>query len=384
MPPVKIALFTPFSPATGGGGVIFRSILPHLAGAEIQWFYLHHSSVDMPSTKYLGPRLMGGPPLKDALNTFRLFSMQSHSEVDGCVRAILEWSPDIVWINAMNEGVLVGKKLLDAGIRHLHVSVHDDPAGLADKSTRYRAFSSLMDRRTNELLQRAHSVDVVCDSMQSYYKRRIGINSGIVFRYINDVNSRPLESAGPPDAAGTIQIGHVGSAYSAPEVFAFVSALRNIANKDGLRFHLTNFGISPAMTVAQKKFPDIVENVGNIPEPQVIQRLQNYAFVYSMYSFNPRHRIFRETSQPTKMSTYLMAGRPILAHCPEGSSTIAMLQKFKLGHVVTSMEASSIEAAVRKILKFRVDREEISRAAEYYCGQRNLDYLKGVFRLGVQ
>jgi len=383
MPSVKIALFTPFSPTTGGGGVIFRSILPHLGNAQVHWFYLNNSSINIPSATRLGPRIMGGPLLKDALNTFRLFGMQSHPEVDRWVRIILEWSPDFIWINAMNEGILVGKRLLDAGITHLHASVHDDPAGLADKSTRYRTFSALMDRRNTELLQKAHSVDVVCDSMQSYYRQRIGVDSGVVFRYISDLNSRPIESTESADV-GTIHIGHVGSAYSAPEVFAFLSALRKIANTDGRRFHLTNFGVSPAMTAAGREFPDIVENVGNVPEPEVIQRLQKCAFVYSMYSFNPCHRIFRETSQPTKMSTYLMAARPILAHCPKGSSTIAMLQRFMLGHVVTSMDSAPIEAAIRRILEFQVDREEVSRAAEYYCGQRNLDYLKGVFGLTAQ
>ncbi|MFC5865308.1 hypothetical protein ACFPT7_23585 [Acidicapsa dinghuensis] len=382
MTQVKVALFTPFSPTTGGGGVIFRSILPHLKNAEIHWFYLAASPVDTPSSTLLGPRMMGGSLGNDAVNTLRLFALQSHPQIDRYVQAIRAWSPDIVWVNAMNEGILVGKKLLDSGIPHLHVSVHDDPAGLAIKSARYRAFASLMDRRNTELLRRAHTVDTVCDSMSDYYKRRIGVDSGVVYRYIHNLQLPAPQAAKADTGDGrTIHIGHVGSAYSSEEVFAFLRALQAISASDGIQFRLTNYGVSPAMAAAQQQFPDIVENAGNTPEDEVIRRLQRTAFVYSMYSFNPRHRIFRQTSQPTKMSTYLMAVKPILAHCPSGSSTINMLSKFKLGHCVTSTEISFIADAIRYILKFQLDGDEARRAAEYYCGRRNLDYLNTCFGL---
>lgn len=382
MAQVKVALFTPFSPSTGGGGVIFRSILPYLKGADVRWFYLASAASDGPSSTYLGERIMGGSLAKDAINTLRLFALQSHPEIERHVEVIRAWHPDIVWVNAMNEGILVGKKLLDAGVGHLHVSVHDDPAGLAAKSTRYRLLASLMDRRNSELLRRAHSVDCVCDSMSRYYKRRIGVESGVVYRYIHDLQLPAAYPAGSEIADdATIHIGHVGSAYSSAEVFAFASALRAISERDGVRFRLTNYGVSPAMTSAEKEFPDIVENAGNTPEDEIIRRLQSTAFVYSMYSFDPRHRIFRETSQPTKMSTYLMAARPILAHCPPGSSTVDMLAKFRLGLAVTSMEQSRLIEGIRQILAYRLDRDEVERAAQYFCGERNIEYLNACFGL---
>jgi hypothetical protein len=275
----------------------------------------------------------------------------------------------------MNEGLLTGRNLLNAGVRHLHVSVHDDPAGLAHKSARYRHLAPFIDRCNRELLRRAHSVDVVSDSMRSYYNR-IGVTSGVVYRYIGS-HDQPVFK---PDADFTL-IGHVGSAYSAPEVFSFLRALRSISQSDGIGFRVLNFGSSPAFTAAAKQFPDIVVNEGDVPEAAVIERLQKCRFVYSMYSFSSRHRVFRETSQPTKMSTYLMAARPILVHCPEGSSTIDMLSKFKLGVCVTSMEEAPIVDGVREIMKFRLERDEARQAVEYYCGGRNLSYLSTCFGL---
>ena len=77
--------------------MIFRSLLPHLPGAEMRWFYLNRFPVEAPFATYLGPRIMGGPLVKDAVNTLRLFALQSHPEVDRYVSAIRDWSPERFW-----------------------------------------------------------------------------------------------------------------------------------------------------------------------------------------------------------------------------------------------------------------------------------------------
>ena len=377
MAPVRIALFTPYSPTTGGAGTNYRSLLPHLPGAEIQWFYLSNSTAEYPRSTNLGPQILGGPILQDAIKSARLFIQRSHPRIDDCVNAMLKDSPDIVWVDAINEGLIVGQKLLAAGVKHLHVSVHDDPAGLAIKSSRYRLFAPFIDSVARDLLKRAHTVDTASEPMQTYYRERIGVSSGYVYRYIDHPIASPVEL----EDKSVVTIGHVGSAYSAPEVFAFLQALRSISNADGTRFRLINFGTSPAMTAAEKEFPEIVKNQGNVAEPEVIKRLQQCAFVYSMYSFNPRHRIFRETSQPTKISTYMMAAKPIFVHSPPGSSTMQLLSKYKLGLSETSLDVPKIANSIRNILNFQLDREIVRQAVEHHCGKRNLDYLNECFDL---
>ena len=329
----RIALFTPFNPASGGGGTIFRSLVPHLRGADVHWFYLSNTKADVPDATLLGPPILGAGFVDDAINSARLFLLREHPLVRKYAEAIMAWKPDIVWINGMNEGLLIGKILLRLGVPKLHVSVHDDPAGLAKKSHRYRHLAGQIDELNRSLLRHAGSVDVVSDGMKSYYQDRYGVASGVVYRYIDHL----AVSTTKPDAEPVIHVGHVGSAYSAQEVRAFLAALRSLERTDGMRFKVLTFGQSPVFKVAAGDFPGLVENAGDLPENEVVKRLQQCSFVYSMYSFNRRHRIFRETSLPTKMSTYLMAAKPILAHCPEGSSIIGMITQFKLGTCVTSL-----------------------------------------------
>ena len=375
MKPVRIALFTPFSPTIGGGSTIFRSLIPHLAGAEVRWFYLAGSKVDFPNSTYLGPSALGGSFVADALNSAKLYILQRFQPVETYVRAIQEWTPDIVWVNAMNEGLLVGKLCLDAAYK-LHVSVHDDPRGLAIKSRRYRHLAHFIDKCNCLLLKRANTSDVVSEAMRFYYKDRYGVNSGVVYRYI----AEPTFAVAKPATGSTILVGHVGSAYSMPEVAAFLGALRKIEETDGVRFKVLTFGKPPFSKIAGG-FPGLVENCGDVSEREAVERLQQCAFVYSMYSFNRRHRIFRETSQPTKMSTYLMAARPIFAHCPQGSSMIDFVTRFKVGTCVTSLDQDALVEGIRSILKFNLEFAEVQRAIEHYCGRRNLAYLEDCFGL---
>ncbi len=368
---MRIALFTPFDPTWGGGATIFRNLLAHLSGMEFQWFYLSESQPAMSNTTRLGPPVLGGSFAKDAINSARIFGFQSHPILAAHARTILEWSPDVVWVNAMNEGVLLGKLLADSGAARLHVSVHDDPMGLAMKSKRYRHLAPIIDLRCRSLLRRAGSVDVVSEAMGRRYRQRFGVTASVVFRYID----RPATLVAHPPAERVVKIGHVGTAYSAREVEAFFDALRKLGQSDGIQFKVLAFGGSPALESASLKFPGLVQLLGDVAEDEVVRQLAQCSFVYSMYSFDSSHRILRETSLPTKISTYLMAARPILVHSPENSTTCQMMEKFKLGISVNSFAQADLVAGIRRILAYDLELAEVQKATEHYCGRRNLSCL---------
>jgi glycosyltransferase involved in cell wall biosynthesis len=375
--PKRIALFTPYSPNIGGAGTNYRSLLPHLRGAETRWHYLSHSACDYPNSNHLGPPILGGPILRDAVNSARLFVLSSHPRIDAIAAAMLDDSPDIVWVDAVNEGLLVGHALLKMGAKHLHVSVHDDPTGLAIKSHRYRFLAPAIERVARALFQRTHTIDTASEPLQAYYRQRFAVDSVYVYRYLD----KPCTATAPPQDRSIIRIGHVGSAYSVPEVKALLGALRAIENADGVRFKVMTFGRSPFFESAAADFPGLVEAAGDVPEDRAVRELQQCRFVYSMYPFEGRYRIFRRTSQPTKMSTYLMAGRPILAHCPPDSSIVAMMTQFRLGVCVASVEQSELAKGVRSVLDFELDAGDLCRAIEHHCGSRNIDELEKCFGL---
>ena len=63
-----------------------------------------------------------------------------------------------------------------------------------------------------------------------------------------------------------------------------------------------------------------VEVTGHIPEQDGIERMRQCGALYLNYPFGPMSKVLRETSFPTKLSTYIYAARPILVHAPSDSS----------------------------------------------------------------
>jgi glycosyltransferase involved in cell wall biosynthesis len=378
MATMRVALFTPFDPSTGGGATLFRNLLSHLSGAEFHWFYLSRAESNVANTTRLGPPILGGPLVADLINSTKVFVFQSHPTLLAYARMIKQWSPDVVWVNAMNEGLLMGKLLANPSTARLHVSVHDDPMGLAIKSRRYKHLARVMDSRCRSLLSRADSVDVVSEAMGRRYQHRFGVTADVVFRYID----RPATAVARASAKPLIKVGHVGSAYSAPEVEAFFDALRKLEEIDCVRFKVLAFGRSPAFESAALKFPGLVEPQGDVAEDEAIRQLQDCRFVYSMYSFDSRHQIFRETSQPTKISTYLMAARPMFVHSPRDSTSSQMMERFKLGISVNSLVQSDLIDGLRRILAFDLELIEVQKATEHYCGRNNVCRLMDCLGIG--
>jgi len=76
-----------------------------------------------------------------------------------------------------------------------------------------------------------------------------------------------------------------------------------------------------------------------------------------------------------------MAAKPILAHCPKGSSIVDMIKQFKLGTCVTSLDQAELVDGIRRVLQFNLEVAEVESAIEHFCGRRNLSYLEDCFGL---
>ncbi len=67
-----------------------------------------------------------------------------------------------------------------------------------------------------------------------------------------------------------------------------------------------------------------VEHTGHIDEPEAIRHLQDCFLQYLNYPFPAIHAVRRQTSFPTKLSTYVKSARPILIHAPADSSVTSL------------------------------------------------------------
>jgi hypothetical protein len=370
---MRIALFTPFSPDIGGGSIQLKSLLPQLAEFEIDWYYLASAKGASGVGTWLGPQLMGGPLLPDVSRASRLWLKGTSTRIR---EIAAQMDADLYWIVAMNEGVLVGLDLSASG-KPVHLTVHDDPVSVFQRSTRYRHLSPLMSKSFSRLLRSVRSVDVISHGMRDFYRERFGIESLVVYRYVQGL-PRFKDHVINKDV---LRVGHIGIIYNASPFREFVEALRAHGRRIGVSVKLVKIGRSREFEKVQEEHPDLVEDLGELPEKAAIEELSKCNFLYSMYPDLPRFEVFRKTSQPMKLSTYIQAQRPIFAHTPEDSTLAAAVRKYRIGTVCPSSDRQGIEVALKAHLQLEeVPRDRFEQARSELLGIAQMRALESALR----
>jgi hypothetical protein len=368
---MRIALFTPFSPDIGGGAIQLRSLAPQLAEFDIDWYYLAPAKATSGVGTWLGPQLMGGSLLRDMSRASRLWLRGTSRRVREITSRM---DADLYWIVAMNEGVLVALELSESG-KPVHLTVHDDPVSVFQRSTRYRLLSPLMARSFSRLLRSVRSVDVISDGMRDFYCEKFGVKPLVVYRYVEGLQRFEDRVI----LRDVLRVGHIGIIYYATQFREFVEALRAHGRKLGVSVRLVKIGRSREFEKVQEDNPDLVEDMGDLPESVAIEQLSKCNFLYCMYPDAARFEVFRRTSQPMKLSTYIQAQRPIFAHTPEDSTLAAAVRKYRIGSVCPFSDREGIEVALQA-LEQEVPGERFEQARTELLGVAQVRDLENTLR----
>lgn len=370
---MRIALFTPFSPDLGGGSIQLKSLLPQLAEFDIDWYYLAPAKAASGVGTWLGPQLMGGPLLRDLIRSSRLWLRGTSRRIQ---EIVAHMDADLYWVVAMNEGVLVALQLSVSG-KPVHLTVHDDPVSVFQRSTRYRLLSPFLRRAFSRLMRSVKSVDVISYGMRDFYSEKFGIDSLVVYRYVQGL-PRFKDHAIKTDL---IRVGHIGIIYAAKQFKEFAEALRVHGRDLGIPIKLVKIGRSREFEKVQQAYPDLVEDLGELPEKAAIEELSKCNFLYCMYPDARRFEMFRRTSQPMKLSTYIQAQRPIFAHTPADSTLAAAVGKYRIGSVCSSSERQDIKVALKVLQHLEeVPRERFEQARTELLGIAQVRNLESTLR----
>jgi hypothetical protein len=97
-----------------------------------------------------------------------------------------------------------------------------------------------------------------------------------------------------------------------------------------------------------------------------------------MYPAGRKYELFRRTSLPIKVSTYVQAQRPIFAHTPADSTLACVVTKHKLGAVCVA--GNDIAGDIRTLLQHPVPRENFSLAVSDLMGSAQVQQLGAALR----
>lgn len=372
----KICLFTAHSPQTGGGGVILRSLTAHLGAFSFDWYYVAGSVAAGYEKGYLGRGIMGGAILKDMLLTRRMLKQQPVAEIDAIVNALLQADCEAYWIVTHNEGLRVAAELIKRQKdRPIHITVHDDWAGaLCARSVRYKFMKSVANRLTTWVLRHAASIDVISTEMEAYYQKMCGVEAAVCHRYL-PADTIAQHSYKTSSDAKELVVGHIGSIYDKKDFLSFLSMLVQFAQSKRQTAMLKMWGCHLNMSDVPNALRGNVTFYPTLPEDKALPELSQCAFVYAMYPFAPALKIFGATSLPTKLTSYLQAGRPILGHGPADSTLASFLKNTRTGAMWTSGDQQTGFDVLQAVSSLEFNSTQWQHARESYFGERNLQVM---------
>lgn len=361
---MNVALFTSFSPEIGGGSVNLRTLIAGLRDVRVTWYFLGPSREASPQRVSLGPPLVGGPIGRDLIRTPVMWLGGQRTRIDALVDRILAGRHDCHWVVAMDEGIPVGLRLAQrAPAVPVHVTIQDDQEhGMYGRSRRYRYVARLTRKPVRQLLRAARSVDVTSEEMGHYYRAQLGLSSTV----LHPIVAGPVPAVTPPRDPRRLTLGHIGAIYSAREFETMLHALKRAAAELGREPAGCFIGLLPRYRPLVEQLGIAVEMPDWLNESEAVQRLARCDFVYAMYPFDRRSEVFVRTSLPTKLTTYVQAGRPVLAHAPNESTLARTVVRFGIG---VACGENTVEAVA----------QGIARAATVECAPARFEELRSAF-----
>lgn len=324
-PEAPLLLLTDWPPDAGGGGaVILRSLLGPEERSRIVWASLQAPRSSAFSEDGAGGRLVTLQRGTASRSVGRSMLLDAIRDAEPLADEVADLASSTgaraIWVVMHGAAVHVAARLARRRILPMHLTIHDDPLhGVALLSKRYLPMIPWIARDFGRTLRAADSLDVIGQGMADRYRDRFGVDSVIVHRAC----SESVEPAPPLDRSVGLQVGILGSTYGYQPLPGLGRAIVEASRKLGVPARLLVCGTGDyGQRLAREMGGALeVEATGHVDELEGIERLRSCCALYLNYPFGRRAAGFRQTSFPTKLSTYLAVGRPLLIQAPKDSTT---------------------------------------------------------------
>lgn len=239
----------------------------------------------------------------------------------------------------------------------LVTTVWDDIA----HNTRYFQLDRLAARqvrlRFDQALAASQACAVIGESMQAAYQQRYGVHCVVVRHGLPLDLHRPVRRE--PPANDPIRIGFAGSVTARSAFEALLEGLDSLGwQLDGRPIALRLMGHRFDVTSSR---PRRIEVLGFQSVPATVDLLAECSLNYLPQPFEPDWAPFAELSFPTKLTTYLAAGVPLLLHTPPHGSLRGFFDRYPFGVRVDDLNPATMADGMRRLLG---DPEQYRQAGE--------------------
>jgi hypothetical protein len=189
--------------------------------------------------------------------------------------------------------------------------------------------------------------------MRNRYRQEYGVKCFSVYLHVPKLPQLAVASRD----RSRITVGHIGSLYQ-PEPFRrCIGSLRQIASQQKRALRIVRIGSSPEIDQCATNDATLYDAHGDQSEQAALPLLASCDFLYAMYPPGKKYELFRRTSLPIKLSTYVQAQRPIFAHTPRDSTLARAVAAYGVGRVCESQDQKEIGKHIEEVLKMEVSRD---------------------------
>lgn len=194
-------------------------------------------------------------------------------------------------------------------------------------------------------LAESKACTVMSEAMAEEYRQRYGARCVILRLGIPAERIRqPLKA---PQTPGIFRLIFAGHMYCEQEWLALLRALEHCDYRVGGReIQLVVVGGTASLRSSR---PCRIEFLGRRTASETLELVAAADGGYLPYWFDEEHAYPARLSFPTKLSTYLGAGIPVLYHGPYRSSVTEFLSRYNVGVAWTSADPSGMTSAMERL-----------------------------------
>lgn len=392
MEPERTLLLSGTAPGPDGvGGIILQDLLPLFEPGKLGVFLAEEGNAREFDARGLNLGTFfarrGRSQVTSRMLPLRALSMlqggvRERSETSRAVGAAVEFGraqgAERVW--AVLDSPLVirmAARVADALGVPLVTTVWDDLEHLSSYFSVDRLSRRVLRHDFASALRRSSACAVIGESMQAAYESRFGVPCVVVRHGAASGHRRSPRLALPEE--GPLRIGYAGSVSARSAFGSLVAGLglrgwELLGRPVELRLMGSQFRLSSTV-------PCRIDYRGWTSFEDTVALLADCHVAYLPQPFEAGMRAFAELSFPSKLTTYLASGVPLLVHTPSYGSLRPFVELHPVGVLSSSEESEDVLAALESLIG---DAHRYRLAAETLVEVRDreftLERFQGAFR----
>jgi glycosyltransferase involved in cell wall biosynthesis len=242
-------------------------------------------------------------------------------------------------------GLFALRDLLEGEGPRVILNLHDPPLRLLERGCELASWlRPIFRRRLRQALQRCAAVAVASPEMARHY----GCSGAEVL-----IHGHPLDQIRPPARRpkdpNRLCIGFVGTLYARQSWQRLLAALDEVDWKlPGRRVEIVFIGDDSKLP-KQELVGRPIRLTGWLSTRECLEQLEHCDVGYLPYWFDQAEWV--EVCFPSKVTSYLAAGIPVLYHGPRHSTPDQFLSQYPAGLCCPSLDAAEIRAALEQLLQ---------------------------------